>query len=376
MTQPVGGLVDILPSTLAVLGVDGAPDRLGLRAQLGDVRRIVVLLVDGLGYHLLPIAAPHAPTLAEVLASRTGTLTELACAFPSTTPTSLTSFGTGMLPGAHGVLGFTVNVPGTDRVLTHVAWADDPAPALWQPLPSVFDRAAAAGLGTVIVGRPEFAGSGLTRAAYGAARYVGAARSDELAERILSELRAAPGLVYAYHPTLDAMSHLYGIDSTQWRKAAASVDRLITRIVAELPSDAALVVTADHGALDVPADGRIDLDRDSRLAAGVRVVAGEPRARYLHTEAGATADVLATWREVLGSRADVLSRDEAIAAGLFGPVPAAHALRIGDVVVICQGSTVVLATAHEPESVSKLVAFHGSTSAVETAIPLITFRIC
>jgi hypothetical protein len=134
-----------------------------------------------------------------------------------------------------------------------------------------------------------------------------------------------------------------------------------------------LLVTADHGALDVPATSRIDLDTDPRLGAGVRVVAGEPRVRYLHTLPGSDADVLDAWRAVLGDRADVLSREQAVDSGLFGQVRSEHLARIGDVVVICRDDTVVLATAHEPEMVSKLVAFHGSLTPVETAIPLLTF---
>lgn len=373
MSAPAASLADVLPSALAVLGRPGEKDRLGLRANLGDVRRIAVLLVDGLGYHLLPAAAREAPTLAEVLARRAGRLDELACAFPSTTPTSLVTLGTGVLPGAHGVLGFTVNLPGTDQVLTHIDWRGDPAPEQWQPVPTVFARAAAAGIRATVVSRPEFRGSGLTEAAYGPAHYVGAARGEELAERMLGELAAGPGLVYGYHPTLDTVSHLHGIDSPHWRRAAASVDRLITRLVDGLPSDTALLVTADHGALDVPAEGRFDIGTDERLAAGLRVIAGEPRVRYLHTRAGATQDVVAAWRAVLGSAAQVITREEAVQAGWFGPVPAEHLERIGDVVVICRERTVVLATGHEPEAVARLVAFHGSTTPVETAIPLISF---
>lgn len=367
------GLVDVLPSVCALLGVPGTEDGLRLAELAGEPRRICVLLIDGLGYHLLPQAAPHAPLLADVLAGRAGALRELACSFPSTTPTSLVTFGTGELPGAHGILGFTLNLPGTDRVLTHVRWREDPAPREWQPVPSLFDRAADAGVRVAVVSRPEFAGSGLTIAAYGTPRYVGAEHADQLAEGVLAELAAGPGLVYGYHPTLDAVAHEHGIASPDWARAAAAVDRLLSRILDGLPSDAVLFVTADHGALDVPAQGRIDLDADPRLAAGVRLVAGEPRVRYLHTERGATQDVLAAWREVLAGRAQVFAREEAVAAGLFGTVRAEHLPRIGDVVVVCEGDTVVLASAHEPAAVGKLVAFHGSLTPAETAIPLIGF---
>lgn len=374
MTSAPGSLADVLSSACSLLGVPGTSDRLDLASRVGDVRRVAVLLVDGLGLHLLPAAAQHGALLADAVLGRAGTLTELASAFPSTTPTSLVTLGTGVLPGAHGVLGFTVNVPGTDRVLTHVAWQDDPPPREWQPVPTLLQRAAAAGVRTRVVSRPEFAGSGLSTAAYGDTTYVGAARSEELAAQLLAELATGPGLVYGYHPTLDTIAHLYGIASTQWARAAASVDRLISRIVAGLPEDAALLVTADHGGLDVPAASRVDIADDPRLSAGLRVVAGEPRVRYLHTLDGAAVDVIATWRDVLGRRAQVLGRDEAVASGLFGTVTDAHLARIGDVVVVCAGDTVVLATGREPETVGRLVAYHGSNTAVETAIPLLTFR--
>ena len=154
----------------------------------------------------------------------------------------------------------------------------------------------------------------------------------------------------------------------------SGVDALLTRLVEALPSDAALLITADHGGLNVPAQARIDLDADPRLQAGVRAVAGDPRVRYLHTEPGAASDVIAAWSELLDGRAEVRSRDDAVAAGLFGPVRPDHLPRIGDVVVICTGDTAVLATGHEPPEVAQLVGFHGAATPAELAIPLITFR--
>jgi hypothetical protein len=366
-------LADVLPGTLAALGVP-APDPLGLRAALAGVRRVAVLLVDGLGYHLLPRAAPVAPTIADVLAGRLGTLTELTTVFPSTTPTSLVSLGTGAVPGAHGVLGFFLNVPGTDRVLDHTHWQADPDPARWQPVPTLFGRAAAAGVTVSTTSRPEYAGSGLTVAAYGRVEYRGAADVEALATGILAGLAEAPSISYGYHPTLDGTGHLYGLQSLEWRQAAADVDALIAQLVDGLPEDGALLVTADHGQLDVPAGHRFDLDADARLLAGVAVVAGEPRVRYLHTRPGAAPDVIDTWRTVLGDAAWVVSRAEAVAAGWFGAVPEEHLARIGDVVVVCRDRYALLATKREKDTIAKLIAFHGATTPDEMAIPLILVR--
>jgi hypothetical protein len=368
-----GSICDVLPAAAALLGAPGAVDRLGLADSVGQVDRVAVVLVDGMGWHLLPQLAPGAPLLASVLAGDTGRLTELTCTFPSTTPSSLVSLGTGALPGEHGILGFTLNVPGTDRVLNHVRWRDDPPYAEWQPLPTWFERLERAGIDARAVLPAGFMGSGLTDAAYRGARFRPTHPTDDYAHEVADELRVGPGLVYGYAADLDTAAHLFGIGSTRWHEAAANVDGLLTRLVETLPPNAALLVTADHGGLNVPPDARVDLDTDPRLAAGVRVVAGEPRVRYLHTEPGAAADVRATWTEVLNGRAHVYSREQAVETGIFGPVNPAHLARIGDVVVVCTGDAAVLATGHEPPETARLIGFHGAATAIEMAIPLIAF---
>lgn len=370
----VATISDVLPSAAALLGVPDATDRLRLRARLGEVRRVLVVLVDGMGAHLLPAMKRSAPLLASVLAGGTGWLDELSCTFPSTTPTSLVSFGTGAAPGQHGVLGFTLNVPGTDRVLTHIAWRDDPPPQQWQPVPTWFERIARSGTAATVVLPGFFAGSGLTDAAYRGARFCGVERGEDYPQRLLDELAAGPGLVYGYLSALDTAAHVYGTGSAEWEQAAADVDAALTRLVENLPADAALLVTADHGGLDVGPTARIDIAERPDLAASLRVVAGEPRVRYLHTVPGAEDDVLATWRAALHERAEVLSRDEAIAQGWFGPMRDEHKARVGDVVVICTGELAILASGHEPPETARLVGFHGGSTPVEMAIPLIGVR--
>jgi hypothetical protein len=236
----------------------------------------------------------------------------------------------------------------------------------------VYERAAT--VRSAVVLPAVFRGSGLTVSAYRGADFVGTHSADDLVPAMLAELSRGPGLVLGYTAGVDTAAHVHGIASSQWADAARRTGELIEQLVAGLPDDAALLVTADHGGLDVPADTRIDIADDPRLSAGLRVVAGEPRFRHLHVTAGAAADVHAAWTQVLGGRARVLTRDDAVASGLFGPVRPAHLARIGDVVVVCDGDTVVLASGHEPPEVARLVGFHGSTSAAETAIPLLCFR--
>jgi type I phosphodiesterase/nucleotide pyrophosphatase len=377
----VGSLADLLPGVLAALGVGGEADGMGLAAgPLAGVRRVAVVLVDGLGYHLLPRAAPHAPVLGGALAGRYGWLAPATTGFPSTTPVSLVTLGTGTPPGRHGVVGFTVAVPGTDQTFNHITWQGAPEidPYRWQPVPTAFERARRAGVAAIVVNRPEYAGSGLAVAAYRGAEYRPADGTAATVAAVLAAVHGIDrGLVYAYHGAVDRAAHRTGVASEDWTTAVADADRLVAGIVAGLPPDAALLVTADHGGLDVPAGDRIDVDAVPELTgpdSGIRILAGDSRVRYGYARPGAAADLLAAWRETLAGRALVRSRDEAIGAGWYGPsVDAGMRARIGDVVAACTGRTVLVALTRDPSS-DRLVGYHGSLTRVEATVPVLVLR--
>ena len=368
-------LADVLPSAAAAIGVpveraDLPADPLRLAEALGGPRRVAVLLIDGLGADLVRAHADLAPTLAAMVSP----VGDLSAPCPSTTPVSLATLGTGLPPGSHGILGFVTDVPGEDRALNHVQWANDPDPDVWQAQRTVFEQAEAAGVPATAVGPYAYAGSGLTRAVYRGATYTGAVGHGDLCALVLRSLTATPrALVYGYIPELDVTGHVRGIDSPSWRAQLAFIDRVVEELVAGLPDDAALLVTADHGMLNVPAATRVDLDEEPDLTEGVRLLTGEPRARYVHAEPGAATDVLHRWREVLGERAWVGSRDDAVASGVFGPVDDAVAARIGDVVALARGTWALTTPRLEPGP-SRLAAYHGSLTATELAIPLLTAR--
>jgi hypothetical protein len=130
------------------------------------------------------------------------------------------------------------------------------------------------------------------------------------------------------------------------------------------------VITADHGMLDVPMEGRVDYDAIGELRAGVELLAGEPRARYVHAVPGAAADVLAAWREVLGADWCVLPRGEAIATGWFGPPDRVREHLVGDVVAVPYGSGAVVASESE-KFMSRLIGMHGGLTPAEQRVPLL-----
>ena len=359
-------LAELGSSILAAVGGSGT-NPLGLPLT----RKVCLLVVDGLGWELLrdhPAAAPFLNELAR-------NAQPLAAGFPATTVTSLTSLGTGSAPGQHGVLGYQVRIPDEHRLLNALRWDDRIDPEAWQPRRTIYERATAAGVAAYYVAPRAFRRSGLTRAAMRGAEYRPADSMGALAGEAGHALREADeALVTVYHGDLDGTGHGLGVASDSWYYQLAHVDKLAEQIAGALPSDSALYVTADHGMVDVPAEDRVDVDDTPDLRAGVTLLGGEPRARHVYAHPGAEADVLAAWREVLGSRAWVLSREEAIKENWFGPVDPAMIPRIGDVVAAPTGNWGIVATETEPRE-SALIGMHGSLVPADQLIPLLTLAV-
>jgi hypothetical protein len=287
--------------------------------------------------------------------------------------TSLSSLGTGVPPGQHGMLGYQVGIPGENRLLNGLRWPDDVDPAAWQPGPTVYERAAGAGIDAVHVAEPRLRDTGLSRAAVRAPGFRGARSPGALAAEAVSALHDSERImVTAYHDQLDGTGHQYGTASDAWAFQLSHVDRIAEHIAGSLPPESMLYITADHGMVDVAEEDKVDFDTIPELSDGVRLLAGEARARHVYAEPGAAADVLARWQEVLGDRAWVVSRDEAVSGGWFGSVDPAMAGRIGDVVAAATGNTAVVATEAEPLE-SKLIGMHGSLTAAEQLVPFLSF---
>ena len=279
-------LADVVPAVAEALGVATAlPGGPPLDLVLPAAPSYVVFLVDALGAELLQRYAHAAPFLSSLAdGQRPGT-----AGVPSTTATSLTSLGTGLPPGSHGLVGFTSRVPGTDRLLNALSWDKRVDPLEWQPHQTAFARLTAAGVGVTAVNKREFAGSGLTVAAHRGATYVGADRVGERIAAVLAAARTRPSLTYVYDGDLDWTGHRFGVSSSHWLQQLAMVDAEAEQLRESLPAETRLLVVADHGMVDSPPEARTDLDEHPVLRDGVVLVGGEARFRHLYCGRGAVA---------------------------------------------------------------------------------------
>lgn len=340
---------------------------------------MIVLVVDGLGWHQLRASAGDAP----FLASAPGRPIDAVA--PTTTVAGLASIATGRTPGRHGLVGYTVAHPAHDQPFNLLVWRvgmrggghdarTSIVPEAIQPEPTAFERAQEAGVDTTVVVHPDFLDSGLTRAALRGGRRVPAAGLVEtLAGATAHVDGTGPHLVYAHHGDVDTAGHVHGPFSEAWRSTLREVDGALTSMLRGLPEDVTVLVTSDHGMIEVPPDDVLEVSEIPELLDGVRVLAGEPRLRQLGCHPGAADEVAGRWREALGEDATVLTREAAVAAGWFGPeVHERTRSLLGDVLVAMHRGTVV----HERVDThgGRHRGQHGSLTTEELEVPLLLLR--
>lgn len=343
------------------------------RADLGlpQAEKVCVVLVDGLGTRMLTERGGHAP----FLRARLPEALTLASTFPSTTASALTALGTGELPGATGMLGFSLRDPVHGGLLNLISWENSQVrPREWQRVDTLPEQLAGRGEATSVVGvgPARFVGSGLTECAFRGMRNVSA---ESLGDRVDATARTLrrPDVraVYLYWGEVDHLGHRHGWGSWQWGEAVELADAEIARLARQLPSGTLLLVTADHGMVDLRPDSRIDVATTPELDRDVVLIAGEPRAVHVHTAPGTAPDVAARWRDVLADSAWVLLREEAEEIELFGPLSDRHRTTVGDVVVATRGLRAVVDSRTQTPSSIALIGVHGSLTPAELEIPLL-----
>lgn len=360
-------LADVLTSSLASL--QGKTNSL----SLPPAAKAVVVLADGLGVSALRARAGHA----RFIASRLTRASIIDGVFPATTAAGIATLTTGVPPGQHGLVGYQVLDAARDRIVNQLTgWDEGMQPATWQRAATVFERATDAGIPSFAIGPKRFTASGFTQAVLRGAAYVPA---ESIADRFAAARRIldteATALIYLYVSELDVAAHAHGWESDRWLAELERLDSELSHFGAELRADEGLLLTADHGVIDVPRTKQVLFDTVPELVDGVRHIGGDPRCVQLYLEPGqeaVTSDTLAAaWRAVEGERAWVFTRTEAVAAGILGEVADEVLPRIGDVIVAARKGIAYYDSREPNQSPRKMIGQHGSLTDEELRVPLI-----
>lgn len=359
----------IASSIFSSLGLSTAEDTIDAGAS--PMGREILFLIDGLGADVLETFSSAIPNI-----TRLKRHAIVNTAFPSTTATSLATLTTGTLPGVHGMLGYTVQVPRSGgRILNALKWDERVDPTNWQPVPTLFERAMREGILVSHVAAKRYENTGFTRAVFRGAHYRGANVAPDLIAQTKEALLKTPSFVYLYMNDLDVAGHNDGVGSEKWLAALTMIDVMFANLIKEMPQGTRIWLTSDHGMINV--GEKIIIGKDNPLLENIATIAGEPRARHLylnpdHDSAAARNDVARVWREFLGDRVGVFTREQAVENNLFGELVSADSLdRMGEVIAVAKGAVVLI----DPVRIDKegsMIGHHGSDSEIETQVALLT----
>ena len=337
-----------------------------LPAPARDAAQVVLLVLDGLGWDQLVPRWPLAPAMADMVG---GPITSVV---PTTTATALTSIATGRPPAGHGVVGYRLRVdgPSGNEVLNVLRWRTSSGDARTFVPPAAFQTILAfQGRGVPAVTRGEFLTTGFTIAHLSGTRQVGWSMPSTLAVEVRQLLVRGEPFVYAYYDGVDKVAHGYGFGA-HYDAEVVAADRLVADLAAALPPGAALVVTADHGQVEV---GQRARPMDADLCAGATMLSGEGRFRWLHVAPGMADSMAGAVRERYGHEAWVWTRHELEAGGWFGgPLTDTMRARLGDVALVPFAPVAYLDPADPGDG--RLICRHGSLTEAEMLVPLLARR--
>ncbi len=367
----------------SALGLDAPPGRLLRTISPPRADRVLLVILDGLGYNRLNEIADSEPEVRALASS--GVCIPVTTVFPSTTVSALTTYSTGLTPGEHGMLGYrlylreisaTVNMIQLSVVGGRVeAPLPDSLPATsLLRCRTVYERLGERGVETHALLPRAIADSGLSRVLYRGATHIhpaiGLSDMLALARQILNSSRT-PVVVTLYWPGLDAIAHPRGPRSDAYVAEAASIAAALRREIVGRVEPTLLLVSSDHGFATMHSSDYIPTSRVAELRDALLFFpVGEPRASYLFLRPERRDEVLAATPKVCADGITLIGSREALALGLFG-APDAHPetpSRIGDVIAVSTGAPGLL---HPYPDAPLLQGMHGGLTADEMIVPLI-----
>lgn len=326
---------------------------------VAKAERVCVFVLDGLGWDQLQARTALAPTLASMSGRAITTVA------PTTTATALCSIATGLTPGEHGLVGYRMMLGG--EVLNVLRWVGasgdrrrSSPPRDVQPFPAFL------GHHVPVVSPAELEASAFTEAHLRGSKAVGWRAPSAIPVEVGRQLRAGEKVVYAYYGGVDKTAHERGFGEFYDAELAAA-DRLVADVLEALPAGAALLVTADHGQVEV---GDRIVYPSTELLAMVAEQSGEGRFRWWHAAGGAAGELLAAAAEAYADTAWVVSRQQVLDEHWFGPTVAPPvAARLGDVALVAREPV----SFHDPDDSGpfQLVCRHGSLTSAEVRVPLL-----
>lgn len=349
----------------ALEAVLGRPNKFGLAGR----DNIIVAVIDGLGAEQLQQRAGHAPFLANALGPKSITY----CAYPATTSANIGSFGTGLMPGEHGLIGHQVwDKQHNERLNLLVGWNERTDPLIWQPHQTVAEKGVGEGVAVNVIAAEEYRSTPYSVATMRGSNFVSA---DSINDRIEAAISVAnskgKSISYLYFPELDKYGHKYGWTSPGWVVLLEEVGSGLLTLSKSLGPKAGLIVTSDHGMVETQKDRQLVLDE--YLDFGLEFFGGDTRSSYIYLRDASAANELLEGLQPLGHALKGYLANDLVSAGWFGNVGKEAAARMPDVILQARSNFTLYHSGFSKQRAFDMIAHHGSISPAEMRIPLLRF---
>lgn len=398
MPQYAGlGLANLMPT---ILQAYGAPlrNQLPLAGEIAandllqGAKRIVLLLIDGLGYQQLvrQLATNAGLSLGDHI--RDGLIAPITTVAPSTTASALTTLNFGLTPQEHGILGVHLYL----REFAIVAHMLRLGPLIgpWSfsdlgfdsgvlfPFETVYHRLAHKRIASHVLVRQPYGDSDLSEQFFRGAQLIPGTNSSDIfvkARKLLEGRPSRKQLIVVYWDLLDTIAHVYGTASAEYAAELSAIDFSLTaELLSRTFRDAVLIITADHGHINTSPEKTVVLNTYHELINHLSIPpTSEPRMPYLHVKDSRAEKVRAFFADHFSRQATVIGKEQAMEAGLFGlnTVYKETPHRLGDLIVLPKKNHTFLYPYLETGDEARLIGMHGGLSPEEMLVPFILLRL-
>jgi hypothetical protein len=364
--------------------------------QPEGINKVVLLVIDGFGFNQFLKHLKENRFLTNL--TNQGEVHPLTSVFPSQTTNALTTLNTGLTPQEHGLFEYfiylkdigVVNALQFERLGPklkdrRINKRFDPRILLLHDK-NIHNTLKQNGISTFTHVNVSNAFNVLSQLIFNGSKIIPSLKSSDTVVRLRKNLEENNGknaYFFVHLDTLDTIAHEYGPDSYEYSAELSSITYLLNReLVQKLEPKTAketlLLITADHGGLNVDPRETIYLNCFPKAILNLQVgknqkaimPMGGPRELFLHIKEEKLVETKEWLVQRIGNKAQIIETKEAAEKGLFGlGIPDKEVFeRTGNLMILPYGNETVWYENSEGDKISFL-GQHGGLHAEEMLVP-------
>lgn len=361
-------------------------------------KNVVLFLIDALGFNQWKKYANHFPLFRQL--DKGGYLNSITSIFPSTTAAALNTISSGLTPAEHGLFEWFLYLKEIDKTIETLPFKElgsekrdslldeKVSPKVLFSNSTIYRLLKSHGVNSFSFVNKAYADSAYSKVSREGSNNITFTNFSDLVVKLRSQLLESNGRNYCfiYWDKLDSLSHEYGPSNDAYRVELSKISHLfLTELVEKIDkktkSETLLIITADHGQIDVNWEKTIYLNKDNLLMKALQkdkkgnliLPTGGPRGVFLHIRESEIETLQKHLEDRLKNEADVIRTEEAISLNLFGKnkIRGKFRNRLGNLLLLARKNYMIWREYENKEL--KFLGHHGGLSKEEMLIP---FSVC